>query len=385
MFKRPASYLLISLFAVLLTTTGCGVSTQEEGQRDLYLAYGFEYYNSKAYARAADQFEKALAIDPTDSEARLMLGYAYLMLPRGDRIYESYHAFYKCTEDNPDDPRAQMGLGTTRFLLGVYYEQQYASNNAKASERLHRTKDTEISEEQRLIFARESRRLAADAEDCKELYLSFYEATTEPLEKAQELDPDNLLVIHMLAYNHIKLGPDQYPQALKWLALYIEIHEAELIIQEQNLEKAMHTDSLNSKEARSWKHANNVMTSEVRKSRSMSAYMHMILATNNPEMASVHLTAAEEQIDSATLLDPHHASPHINQAKICFAKSKLASDGNDEEREIEYLRQARNELFLFCQKNQLGSGGMNVVAKQVIQFLDKRIQDKNKPVSSKEN
>ncbi|MBI4617621.1 MAG: tetratricopeptide repeat protein [Planctomycetes bacterium] len=373
-----------TLLALALCLGGCGLSETEEMERDLYNRNGLSYYQNGQYDRARDQFERSLTIDPDQQEARLLLAYSYLLAPEGNLILDAYEAFQVCAEDYGDDFRAHLGLGVACFLFGVYYEMEAQQKEDEAAGRREAYEKDEVKRDSDL---REIERLDAEAEKDRWRTGEWYAEADPSLRRAQEIEPKNPFLMQMVAFNLVKLGAARFPEAEKYLAMFVEFRGKDIAAYHANLENAKHQGILTIEEERDTELAIRDVAKEIRKARSFIAYMHYTQAVQQGVSARAseeHLAIAERELREAAIVDPTNPIPHLNQFHVYWKQALLAEEQGNAEELAKYMGLAKNELYLFTQMNQFQRPDLNVFARETIGGIESVLQKIEKKPEEKE-
>jgi len=126
------------LAPVILACVACGgLSKKEQEVFDLHMRNAQRYYDGGNYEQAEQQVRKSLAVDEEDQKARLLLAWTLLQQDTPQTVRRALEEFEKLVKRDDGDFRIHMGLGTSRFKLGVVRRGQ--------AETLERREDTELA------------------------------------------------------------------------------------------------------------------------------------------------------------------------------------------------------------------------------------------------
>ncbi len=375
-------------FACLVLATsllsGCGLSEIEEKERDSYWNNGVFYFRNAHYESARDQFEKALAIDEDHYQALLGLGFALVMMPEGNMLIDAGDVFLACLDRNEDDPMAHLGYATVCFMMGVIHETDAGTKFDQAEEHRKISQDPQISPEQKAHYGDLAADHDAKARQSLDIAAQWFPKAHDALARARELDDKNPLLLQMLAFNQAKMGLDHFPQAIDYFGQFVKMREEDIATSRHNLDLMRKNESPTIIEEARVHEEIRLIEVEVRKARSMTAWMYVMLSREPGADHDLYLAAALEQVDRAGQLDPLHPSVHLNKAKLYGEEYKLALGSKDNESAIKYLQLAQNELFQFQAKNQLDRPVLNVWAREVITQTEDWVKNLKEPPSEEQ-
>jgi len=175
MFNDSANFPRIGqLFDVLID--------QHPHEHDIHDLYSRYFIVTKDYSKAAEQTERALDLDPADSEGWEMLTSLYLQV---DRLDDARKAIKRSLRYYPDNSRQYL-------VLGSIYDQEGQRDKAAAEYRhaLSLTDSTDVSQLSRIYGAMGDNLYAREQADSAFVYY----------QKSLLYDPDNTLALNNCAY-----------------------------------------------------------------------------------------------------------------------------------------------------------------------------------------
>lgn len=155
---------------------------QHPHEHDIHDLYSRYLIVTKDYAKAAEQTERALDLDPADSEGWEMLTSLYLQV---DRLDDARQAIKRSLRYYPDNSRQYL-------VLGSIYDQEGQRDKAAAEYRhaLSLTDSTDVSQLSRIYGAMGDNLYAREQADSAFVYY----------QKSLLYDPDNTLALNNCAY-----------------------------------------------------------------------------------------------------------------------------------------------------------------------------------------
>lgn len=155
---------------------------QHPHEHDIHDLYSRYLIVTKDYAKAAEQTERALDLDPADSEGWEMLTSLYLQI---DRLDDARQAIKRSLRYYPDNSRQYL-------VLGSIYDQEGQRDKAAAEYRhaLSLTDSTDVSQLSRIYGAMGDNLYAREQADSAFVYY----------QKSLLYDPDNTLALNNCAY-----------------------------------------------------------------------------------------------------------------------------------------------------------------------------------------
>ena len=133
---KSLTMLKINIFIIILTVLltsflpSCAYKGDERDDVEIWMDWsGYWYYkgaeNANAYSYAKYTAEKAITQDPENLMAKLVYGYCLLKLgeceSENPRKQSSKRVFLEILEDEPENYRAQLGLGLTFYRISSKY------------------------------------------------------------------------------------------------------------------------------------------------------------------------------------------------------------------------------------------------------------------------
>jgi len=158
----------------------------------IYSGYGMALTRLGSIDDAEIQYEKALAIDPTDSEVLNNLGTIFY---RSGRLLESVMCFSDAFEQTPDNPSVQTNLNQAKKMLGQYAKRYLDGLNVLRRGRAIRGSDP-------IIVDIKARALAACPEDALRDCAAALEAAEQACAATARQNPvclDTLAIVHASA------------------------------------------------------------------------------------------------------------------------------------------------------------------------------------------
>lgn len=155
---------------------------QHPHEHDIHDLYSRYLIVTKDYSKAAEQTERALDLDPADSEGWEMLTSLYLQV---DRLDDARQAIKRSLRYYPDNSRQYL-------VLGSIYDQEGQRDKATAEYRhaLSLTDSTDVSQLSRIYGAMGDNLYASEQADSAFVYY----------QKSLLYDPDNTLALNNCAY-----------------------------------------------------------------------------------------------------------------------------------------------------------------------------------------
>ncbi|MFA4054121.1 MAG: tetratricopeptide repeat protein [Duncaniella muris] len=155
---------------------------QHPHEHDIHDLYSRYLIVTKDYSKAAEQTERALDLDPADSEGWEMLTSLYLQV---DRLDDARQAIKRSIRYYPDNSRQYL-------VLGSIYDQEGQRDKAAAEYRhaLSLTDSTDVSQLSRIYGAMGDNLYASEQADSAFVYY----------QKSLLYDPDNTLALNNCAY-----------------------------------------------------------------------------------------------------------------------------------------------------------------------------------------
>ncbi len=155
---------------------------QHPHEHDIHDLYSRYLIVTKDYSKAAEQTERALDLDPADSEGWEMLTSLYLQV---DRLDDARQAIKRSLRYYPDNSRQYL-------VLGSIYDQEGQRDKAAAEYRhaLSLTDSTDVSQLSRIYGAMGDNLYASEQADSAFVYY----------QKSLLYDPDNTLALNNCAY-----------------------------------------------------------------------------------------------------------------------------------------------------------------------------------------
>lgn len=155
---------------------------QHPHEHDIHDLYSRYLIVTKDYSKAAEQTERALDLDPADSEGWEMLTSLYLQV---DRLDDARKAIKRSLRYYPDNSRQYL-------VLGSIYDQEGQRDKAAAEYRhaLSLTDSTDVSQLSRIYGAMGDNLYASEQADSAFVYY----------QKSLLYDPDNTLALNNCAY-----------------------------------------------------------------------------------------------------------------------------------------------------------------------------------------
>ncbi|WP_304506336.1 tetratricopeptide repeat protein, partial [Duncaniella muris] len=155
---------------------------QHPHEHDIHDLYSRYLIVTKDYSKAAEQTERALDLDPADSEGWEMLTSLYLQV---DRLDDARQAIKRSLRYYPDNSRQYL-------VLGSIYDQEGQRDKAAAEYRhaLSLTDSTDVSQLSRIYGAMGDNLYAREQADSAFVYY----------QKSLLYDPDNTLALNNCAY-----------------------------------------------------------------------------------------------------------------------------------------------------------------------------------------
>lgn len=155
---------------------------QHPHEHDIHDLYSRYLIVTKDYSKAAEQTERALDLDPADSEGWEMLTSLYLQV---DRLDDARQAIKRSLRYYPDNSRQYL-------VLGSIYDQEGQRDKATAEYRhaLSLTDSTDVSQLSRIYGAMGDNLYASEQADSAFVYY----------QKSLLYDPDNTLALNHCAY-----------------------------------------------------------------------------------------------------------------------------------------------------------------------------------------
>ncbi len=155
---------------------------QHPHEHDIHDLYSRYLIVTKDYSKAAEQTERALDLDPADSEGWEMLTSLYLQV---DRLNDARQAIKRSLRYYPDNSRQYL-------VLGSIYDQEGQRDKAAAEYRhaLSLTDSTDVSQLSRIYGAMGDNLYASEQADSAFVYY----------QKSLLYDPDNTLALNNCAY-----------------------------------------------------------------------------------------------------------------------------------------------------------------------------------------
>ena len=155
---------------------------QHPHEHDIHDLYSRYLIVTKDYSKAAEQTERALDLDPADSEGWEMLTSLYLQV---DRLDDARQAIKRSLRYYPDNSRQYL-------VLGSIYDQEGQRDKAAAEYRhaLSLTDSTDVSQLSRIYGAMGDTLYASEQADSAFVYY----------QKSLLYDPDNTLALNNCAY-----------------------------------------------------------------------------------------------------------------------------------------------------------------------------------------
>ncbi|WP_304488177.1 tetratricopeptide repeat protein [Duncaniella muris] len=155
---------------------------QHPHEHDIHDLYSRYLIVTKDYSKAAEQTERALDLDPADSEGWGMLTSLYLQV---DRLDDARQAIKRSLRYYPDNSRQYL-------VLGSIYDQEGQRDKAAAEYRhaLSLTDSTDVSQLSRIYGAMGDNLYASEQADSAFVYY----------QKSLLYDPDNTLALNNCAY-----------------------------------------------------------------------------------------------------------------------------------------------------------------------------------------
>ena len=155
---------------------------QHPHEHDIHDLYSRYLIVTKDYSKAAEQTERALDLDPADSEGWEMLTSLYLQV---DRLDDARQAIKRSLRYYPDPSRQYL-------VLGSIYDQEGQRDKAAAEYRhaLSLTDSTDVSQLSRIYGAMGDNLYASEQADSAFVYY----------QKSLLYDPDNTLALNNCAY-----------------------------------------------------------------------------------------------------------------------------------------------------------------------------------------